>query len=47
MLFSDGISEAMDDAGEEFGDDRLIGCLNGVRQAEADFCLHRILASVK
>ena len=47
MLFSDGISEAMNDAGEEFGDDRLIGCLNGITKAEADSRLHRIFASVK
>ena len=47
VLFSDGISEAMNDAGEEFGDDRLVGCLDGAPQAEADSRLHRIFAGVK
>ena len=47
MLFSDGISEAMNDAGEEFGDDRLVGCLDGVTKGEADSRLHRIFASVR
>ena len=47
VLFSDGISEAMNDAGEEFGDDRLVGCLDGVTKGEADSRLHRIFASVK
>ena len=47
VLFSDGISEAMNDAEEEFGDDRLLGCLPGTAEAEADSRLGHILASVK
>lgn len=47
VLFSDGISEAMNDAEEEFGDGRLIDCLAGVAEAEADSRLRHIFASVK
>ncbi len=47
VLFSDGISEAMNDEEEEFGDDRLLGCLAGVAEAEADSRLRHIFASVK
>ena len=47
VLFSDGISEAMNDAEEEFGDDRLVGCLAGVAEAKADSRLRHIFASVK
>ncbi len=47
VLFSDGISEAMNDAEEEFGDDRLVGCLAEVAEAKADSRLRHIFASVK
>ena len=35
VLFSDGVTEAVDPAGEEFGDDRLVACLNHVRTSPA------------
>ena len=47
VLFSDGISEAMNDAGEEFGDDRLIGCLTGLTGSEAETRLDHIFASAR
>ena len=47
VVFSDGISEALNEAGEEFGDDRLLGCLTGVTGVQAERCLHHIFASVK
>ena len=28
VIFSDGISEALNAAGEEFGDDRILDCVN-------------------
>ena len=47
VLFSDGITEAMNDAGEEFGDDLLTGCLAGFTGSEAEHCLDRIFACVR
>ena len=47
LLFSDGISEAMNGEEEEFGDDRLVGCLAGVAEAKADSLLRHIFARVK
>lgn len=35
MIFSDGVSEAVNAAGEEFGDDRLAACLAPVRKQSA------------
>jgi sigma-B regulation protein RsbU (phosphoserine phosphatase) len=31
VLFSDGVTEAQDRTGEEFGDERLLQCLTAVR----------------
>ena len=47
VLFSDGIPEALNEAGDEFGDDRLADCLADVPEAEAEARLHHVLASVK
>ena len=47
LLFSDGISEAMNGEEEEFGDDRLVGCLAGVAEARANSLLRHIFARVK
>ena len=46
VVFSDGISEAMNEAEEEFGDDRLIGCLAEV-EGDAERRLQHILAAVR
>ena len=46
VLFSDGVSEAMNPDGEEYGDDRLLECLTGVTGSECEPCLHAIFASV-
>jgi serine phosphatase RsbU (regulator of sigma subunit)/pSer/pThr/pTyr-binding forkhead associated (FHA) protein len=35
LLFSDGVTEAENSEGEEFGDDRLAACLDGVRSRSA------------
>ena len=45
MLFSDGVSEAMNEAQEEFGDDRLIACLTSA-EGDAEKRLQYILATV-
>jgi len=35
VLFSDGVTEADNADGEEFGDDRLEACVNALRSATA------------
>ena len=47
LVFSDGVSEAMSVAGEEYGDDRLIASLTGGGAADAQSRLDRILADVE
>ena len=47
VVFSDGVSEAMNAAGEEYGDDRLIAGLAVTTAANAASRLHRILADVE
>lgn len=46
VLFSDGVSEAMNEAEEEFGDDRLIACLT-TATGNAEQRLQHILATVQ
>lgn len=46
VLFSDGVSEAMNAREEEFGDDRLIGCLAGAAASGAEACLRQIFDGV-
>ena len=47
VVFSDGVSEAMSAAGEEYGDDRLIAGLAATTAADAASRLDRILADVE
>ena len=47
ILFSDGVSEALSAAGEEFGDDRIRDAVIGARAESTDAALERLLASVK
>lgn len=47
VLFSDGVSEAMDADGEEYGDDRLLECLADISEPECEACLQEIFASVE
>ena len=47
VVFSDGVSEAMSAAGEEYGDDRLIASLTGMGPADAQSRLDKILADVE
>jgi len=46
VIISDGISEACDAAGEQFGDDRLLQILDRQRQATASELCHRVLGAV-
>ena len=46
VVYSDGISEAMDRAGDFFGDDRLRATLSDVRGLSAEQIGRRVLASV-
>ena len=47
VLFSDGVSEAMNGAGEEYGDDRLLECLADISEPECEARLREIFASVE
>jgi sigma-B regulation protein RsbU (phosphoserine phosphatase) len=46
-LFSDGVSEALSAAGEEFGDDRIRDAVIAARAESTDATLERLLTSVK
>ncbi|MCY4661606.1 MAG: SpoIIE family protein phosphatase [Acidobacteria bacterium] len=46
VLFSDGVSEAMNEAEEEFGDERLLACLASLT-GDAEQRLQHILAAVR
>ena len=46
MLFSDGVTEAMNAEGEEFTDDRLIACANAHRGEAPQQVLDALLADV-
>ena len=47
VLFSDGVSEAMNADDEEFGDDRLIECLAGMTESACEPRLQQIFAGVE
>jgi sigma-B regulation protein RsbU (phosphoserine phosphatase) len=47
VVFSDGISEAQDPTGDEYGDDRLIACLEANRGAAPAAMREALLASAR
>jgi serine phosphatase RsbU (regulator of sigma subunit) len=47
IIFSDGVSEALNSAGEEFGDDRLQAVVQPVRQQPAAEIVDRVVAAVR
>ena len=47
VLFSDGVSEAMNADGEEYGDDRLLACLAEFSEPECEARLQEISAGVE
>jgi sigma-B regulation protein RsbU (phosphoserine phosphatase) len=47
VLFSDGVTEALDAAGEEFGEERLLACLEANRHCGPQEMLERVLAAVR
>jgi len=46
-IFSDGVTEALDAAGEEFGEERLLACLDANRQSRPPEVLERLLSAVR
>jgi sigma-B regulation protein RsbU (phosphoserine phosphatase) len=46
VIFTDGVVEAQDSQGQEFGDARLMEVLKGVREEAAAGTLDRLLSSV-
>jgi predicted ester cyclase len=47
VVFSDGVSEAMNSEGEEFGDERLVSCVEGNRDLPPTRILECILETVQ
>jgi serine phosphatase RsbU (regulator of sigma subunit)/predicted enzyme related to lactoylglutathione lyase len=47
VMFTDGVTEAFDEAGEEFGEDRLVGALTAHRQEAPKALLDAILDELK
>ncbi len=47
LIFSDGISEAMNAAGDEFGDDRIVECLHQHAEASVNDVLKCLVQTVK
>ena len=46
VIFSDGVSEAMDAAGDEFGDDRLLAAIQASHVGDADIDAPRLVDDV-
>ena len=47
VVFSDGVSEAIDVHGEEFGDDRIVSCISANRHLDPAALLDCLLATVR
>ncbi len=47
VAFSDGVTEACNAAGEEFGDDRLIACVTAARHESPRVLVARLLATLR
>jgi serine phosphatase RsbU (regulator of sigma subunit)/pSer/pThr/pTyr-binding forkhead associated (FHA) protein len=47
VIFSDGVTEALNGAGDEFGEERLLGCLEAYRSLSPEALLDRILTAVR
>ena len=47
VVFSDGVTEALNAAGEEFGEERLLPCVHEHRECATDVLLDKILATVR
>ena len=47
VVFSDGVTEALNGAGDEFGEERLLPCIDEHRGCPTDVLLDKILATVR
>jgi sigma-B regulation protein RsbU (phosphoserine phosphatase) len=47
IVYSDGITEAMNAAGEEFGDDRLVSCVRSHRESSPGTLRDSVLEAVR
>ena len=47
MLFTDGVSEAVGPLDELYGDERLVGCLEGLCRGPCDEFVRGVLADVQ
>jgi sigma-B regulation protein RsbU (phosphoserine phosphatase) len=46
-VFSDGITEALNPSGDEFGEERLLASICAHRESPPSILLHGVLASVR
>jgi sigma-B regulation protein RsbU (phosphoserine phosphatase) len=46
VIFSDGVSEAMDGAGDEFGDDRLLAAIHAAHRTNEEIDAPRLVDDV-
>jgi sigma-B regulation protein RsbU (phosphoserine phosphatase) len=47
VVFSDGVTEAVNSDGDELGDERLLACLEGVRARPVNEILHAVEREVR
>ena len=47
LIFSDGVTEAFNAAGEEFGEERMLACLHANHDREPAVLLQKLLAAVQ
>jgi sigma-B regulation protein RsbU (phosphoserine phosphatase) len=47
VAFSDGITEAINNVGEEFGEDRLLECIKTHRELQPKHLLERVFETVR
>jgi serine phosphatase RsbU (regulator of sigma subunit) len=47
VLYTDGVTEARDDAGDQFGEDGLVGVLEGLASGEAELTVAAVAAAVE
>ncbi|MGE3842893.1 MAG: SpoIIE family protein phosphatase, partial [Vicinamibacterales bacterium] len=47
VVFSDGVSEALNAAGDEFGEDRIVDAIRSAERTDASSTLEALMSAVK